>query len=247
MFRVEQQLWWYRSLHDRVLTEIQRQFGQNRALNILDAGCGTGGLLWFLRQQGYTVLHGIDGSTDAVAYCHERGLSVDLVELTQLADYQPEVMNYDVIICNDVFCYITEADMLPLLRELARRLRPGGLFLSNNNAFSVFRGQHDVAVGSARRFVSADFAGLMPAAGLCIRRSTYWSFVLSPLILAIRQWQALQLRLNPTEQVPTSDVALPAPWLNETLYRLVRLEQKLLPRTPFGSSLFLVIAPLRLS
>ena len=78
MFQVEQQLWWYRHLHERVLTEIQRQFGPDRTLNILDAGCGTGGMLSFLRQQGYTRLHGIDGSTDAVAFCHERGLPVDL-------------------------------------------------------------------------------------------------------------------------------------------------------------------------
>lgn len=249
MFRVEQQLWWYRSLHERVLTAIQQQHGPNLTLKILDAGCGTGGLLWFLQQRGYTNLHGIDGSADAVALCHERNLSVDLVDLRQFADYKPDLAGYDVIVCNDVFCYFADADLRVLLRELTRRLRPGsatgspnsirGLLISNNNAFAVFRGQHDVAVGSTRRFVRDDFKELMPAAGLAIGQSTYWSFALSPLILAVRQWQALQLRLRPTAEIPASDINLPASWLNETLYRLVGLEQKLLPRTPFGSSLFL--------
>ncbi len=239
MFRVEQQLWWYRSLHERVLTEITRQFGTRRDLHLLDAGCGTGGLLVFLQQQGYGNAQGIDGSTDAVAFCYERGLSVDLINLTDMSAY--ESGTFDVIVCNDVFCYIDELAMPALLRELASRLKPGGILISNNNAFDVFRGEHDVAVGSARRFVRADFDTLIPAAGLHIHQSTYWSFILSPLILIIRRWQALQLRLNPAKKTVTSDVDLPAPWLNETLYQLVRLEEKLLPRTPFGSSLFLTM------
>lgn len=239
MFRVEQQLWWYRSLHERVLADIKRQFGDRRDLKLLDAGCGTGGLLWFLRQRGYTNLHGIDGSTDAVALCHERNLPVDLVNLAQLAAYQPATVDYDIVVCNDVFCYFADADLLLLIRELSRRLRPGGVLISNNNAFAAFRGQHDVAIGSTRRFVKTDFDELLPAAGLRLRQSTYWSFLLSPLILAVRQWQAWQLRLKPTAAVPDSDIDLPAPWINETLYRLVWLEQKLLPRTPFGSSLFM--------
>ncbi|MBC8151866.1 MAG: class I SAM-dependent methyltransferase [Bacteroidetes bacterium] len=239
MFRVEQQLWWYRSLHERVLADIQRQFGARRDLKLLDAGCGTGGLLWFLHRRGYTNLHGVDGSSDAVALCRERALSVDLVNLTQLATYRPDAVGYDVIVCNDVFCYFNDIDLRALLGELARRAGPGGLLISNNNAFGVFRGQHDVAVGSTRRFVRSDFDWLMSAAGFTIRQSTYWSLALSPLILAVRQWQALQLRLNPAAETPDSDIDLPAPWLNETLYQIVRLEQKVLPRTPFGSSLFL--------
>ena len=140
MFRVEQQLWWYRHLHGRVLTEITKQFGDRRDLKILDAGCGTGGLLDFLRQQGYTNLHGVDGSADAVSFCHERGLPVDLVNLTQLSAYPSDARDYDVIVCNDVFCYFDDVALSVLLRELTRRLQPGGLLISNNNAFTVFRG-----------------------------------------------------------------------------------------------------------
>jgi len=238
MFRIEQRLWWYRILHETVARNLEQRFGPRRDVAILDAGCGTGGLLDFLRKRGYTNLRGIDGSTDAVQFCHERGLDVSLVNLNELVSYSSG-QTYDAIVCNDVFCYFDDPALTRLLTEIAQRLKPGGLLLSNNNAFGVFWGQHDLAIGSTRRFVVADFARLLPLAGLRLINSTYWSLALSPLILLTRQWQRLQLRLGwSRSDQPTSDVYLPHPFVNETLYYVVRAEQRLLPRTPFGSSLF---------
>ncbi len=240
MFRLEGRLWWYRILHERVAGAIGRRFPGNKTLRIFDAGCGTGGLLDYLRKQGYTNLHGVDGATDAVDFCRERGLNVDVLDLNSLATYRFGE-TFDVVICNDVFCYFDDATLAQLLTELRKRLAPGGLLISNNNAFSVFRGAHDLAVGSTRRFIRADFERLTPPAGLQIQSSTYWSLLLSPLILAVRQWQNLQLWLGwQRPNAPTSDVQYPGPFINETLYQLVRLETRILPRTPFGSSLFIV-------
>ena len=243
MFRLEQQLWWYRILHKSVEQALSQRFGSRRDVSILDAGCGTGGMLDYLRQRGYTNLRGIDGSTDAVAFCRERDLDVSLLNLNNLVTYAPG-QTYEVIICNDVFCYFNDPQLTLLLAELARRLKPGGVLISNNNAFAVFYGQHDLAVGSTRRFVRADFERLLPPVRLRIQASTYWSLVLAPLILLIRQWQRLQLRLGVvSSDESASDVYLPGKWVNETFYHLVRAEQKLLRRTPFGSSLFMVVGP----
>ncbi|GAB3801490.1 class I SAM-dependent methyltransferase [Spirosoma humi] len=240
MFRLEGQLWWYRSLHERVGSALQQTFGQHRDIAILDAGCGTGGLLDFLRKQGYTNLRGVDGSADAVAFCQQRKLPVSLINLTDLTGFEPDT-HYDAIICNDVFCYFTDADLRPLLNSLSDRLKPNGILVSNNNAFDLFRGEHDVAVGILRRFVRADFDRLLPHHGLSIQSATYWSFVLSPLILLIRQWQRLPLALGwRSADEAQSDVYLPVSWVNETLYRIVRAEQAWMRRTPFGSSLFMV-------
>ena len=242
MFRLEQQLWWYRILHETVEQALHQQFGTRRNIAVLDAGCGTGGMLDYLRGHGYANLRGLDGSTDAVAFCQERNLNVSLLNLNDLAGFETN-QTYDAVVCNDVFCYFDDPTLIPLLTELARRLKPGGVLISNNNAFKVFQGQHDIAVGVIRRFVLADFEKFMPIAGLRINQATYWSFALSPLILGMRQWQRLQLGLGwrkPEEA--QSDVYLPSAWLNETLYRIVRVEQKLLRRTPFGSSLFMIVS-----
>ncbi|WP_375445423.1 methyltransferase domain-containing protein [uncultured Fibrella sp.] len=243
MFLVEEQLWWYRHLHDLVMQRIQKRFGSRKGLTILDAGCGTGGLLHRLRQAGYTDSRGVDGSVEGVAFCQERGLTVDLLNLNDLSTYIPSGAppdGFDVIICNDVFCYFRDPELNALIGELRRRLRPGGVLISNNNAYNVFKGEHDLAVGSLRRFVKADFEKLAPANGLRIQSATYWSFVLSPLILFIRQWQALQLRLGwRSAGELVSDVELPGALVNRFLYSLVGIERKLIPIAPFGSSLFL--------
>lgn len=242
MFRLEGRLWWYRILHERVADAISQQFPGNMSLRIFDAGCGTGGMLDYLIKQGYTNLHGVDGAADAVDFCRERGLNVDILDLNNLVTYCPG-QTFDVVICNDVFCYFDDAALTELLTQLARRLAPGGLLISNNNAFAVFRGAHDLAVGSTRRFVKADFERLTPKVGLQIQSATYWSFLLSPLILAVRQWQNLQLRLGwQRANGPTSDVADPGSFVNETLYQVVRLENRILPRTSFGSSLFILLS-----
>jgi len=239
MFRVEGQLWWYRILHERVGMALQQHFGLRRDIQILDLGCGTGGLLDFLRRHGYTYLRGIDGSADAVSFCRERNLPVSQMDLKELNNLEP-LEYYDAIVCNDVFCYFTDADLSGLIEQIARRLKPTGILITNNNAFSVFRGQHDLAVGSTRRFVRADFDRLLVPGGLQIHTATYWSLALSPLILLMRQWQNWQLRSGwRSKDNPHSDVYLPPAWLNETLYRIVHIEQKWFPRTPFGSSLFL--------
>ena len=242
MFRLEGRLWWYRILHERVANAISRQFSDSKSLRIFDAGCGTGGMLDYLLKQGHTNLYGVDGAADAVDFCRERGLTVDVLDLNELATYRPGE-TFDVIICNDVFCYFDDLALTKLLTELRKRLAPGGLLISNNNAFWVFRGAHDLAVGSTRRFVIADFERLMPKSGLYIQSATYWSFLLSPLILAVRQWQNLTLRLGwQRADAPTSDVQDPGAFVNETLYQLVRLETRILPRTPFGSSLFALLS-----
>jgi hypothetical protein len=192
----------------------------------------------YLRERGYTNLRGMDGSTDAVAACRERGLTVSLVDLNELGETGDQ---YEAVVCNDVFCYFPGDQLPTLIRKLANRLRATGILISNNNAFDVFRGQHDLAVGIVRRFTLADFRRLLPPTNLRIERSTYWSFLLSPVILFMRQWQNLELRLGwQSPGSAKSDVYLPSPWLNETLYKVVHTEQKLLSQAPFGSSLFIV-------
>ncbi|RYF78825.1 MAG: class I SAM-dependent methyltransferase [Cytophagaceae bacterium] len=239
MFAVEEQLWWYRHLHKQVISRIQARFGQRTDLAIFDAGCGTGGLLHRLRQHGYTNLTGVDGSAEGVVCCRERGLAVNQLDLNDLTSYRPET-TYDVIVCNDVFCYFHDPELQTLLAALRNRLKPGGILISNNNAFSVFWGQHDLAVGSLRRFVRSDFERLSQEVGLRIHFSTYWSLALSPLILLVRQWQALQLRMGwRSAGEPGSDVYLPHPLANRVLYGIVSAEHKLIPSSPFGSSLFL--------
>ncbi len=242
MYAVERSLWWYQVLHGRILYQIQKHFGSTTLnLKILDAACGTGGLLSFLREKGYSNLAGFDYSQHAIDFSRERNLDVGFGDLRKVEDFRP-AERYDVIICNDALYFLTDEEIERTLSIFRERLTQNGLLLVNIHAFNAFAGTHDVAVGSTRRFILADFKRYASAADLHLTYHTYWPFVLSLPILAVRQWQRYQLRrgtLSP--QTIESDVRYPGDLINGTLRFVTKAEQTLLPRAPFGSSLFLVL------
>ncbi|MEZ4903385.1 MAG: class I SAM-dependent methyltransferase [Spirosomataceae bacterium] len=237
MYAVERELWWYKVLHGKVLKAIRQHFS-HQEIAILDAGCGTGGLLSYLKTQGYYSSIGLDGSEDAVAFCKERQLDVSLCRFAAIDDFRPQ-NRYDIIVCNDVFYCLEEEDIECAMQYFRTHLKADGLLILNNNAFRVFYGTHDVAVGGKRRFVLEDLKTIGAKAGFKLVAATYWSFILSPLILVVRQWQAFKLRRGweKPENI-VSDVALPSPLVNQILYRLVEWESTILSKAPFGSSLF---------
>jgi SAM-dependent methyltransferase len=238
MHAVERSLWWYRILHGKVRRALQ-PLGPNAAL--LDAGCGTGGLLEALREAGFTHLTGFDASPDAVEFAQGRGFAVEERLLQDVAGFRSGE-RFDAIVCNDVFCYLPEAEIVAVLRAFGEKLRPGGLVITNNNAFGAFAGAHDVALRIPKRFVKADFQRFAREAGLREVSGTYWSAALSPLILGVRTAQRLALRLGWLKPDGLhSDVKLPPSWVNQTLYALVRAEERMPGRAPFGSSVFMVL------
>lgn len=243
MYEVEDQMWWYRTLHDRVIKEVKTITPDYKNLKILDAGCGTGGLMGKFISEGVKDIQGFDFNEHAVAFSSERGLTVRHDDISIFAANYP-ANSFDVVVSNDVLYQLDDRQLLDALQSIKNVLKPGGLFITNNNAFDIFGGIHDIAVGSKRRFVKSDFETFVAKAeGLRIKKYTYWSLLLSPLILGVRLWQKLQLRLNMVDVTNVkSDVSMPSSGINSLLYKLTTAERAFLPFSPFGSSLFLVIS-----
>ncbi|MDB6005729.1 MAG: Methyltransferase type 11, partial [Prosthecobacter sp.] len=108
--------WWYavlRSLVERTLA--------GRRGHLLDAGCGTGGMLESLRSQ--TSVTGIDISEQAVSYCHQRGLH--MVELGCVESLPFADETFDVVLSLDVL-YHAQVNEKRALAEMCRVLRPEG-------------------------------------------------------------------------------------------------------------------------
>ncbi len=242
MFNAERQLWWYRILHQKVGRIINNHFPNQKNIDILDAGCGTGGMLAHLKDKGFTHIEGFDFSEDGVQFSQSRGLKVVHFDLTKVADYQP-AKKFDVIVCNDVFTYFDDATIISILSSFKEKLKPGGIFITNNNAHQAFAGIHDVVVGGQKRFVKEDMERLAQKAQLQLKYATYWSFALAPLIMTVRAWQRYQIKQGKVDfSKQSSDVAVPPAFINEPLYWLVKLEEKILGRGPFGSSIFTVMS-----
>jgi trans-aconitate methyltransferase len=239
MYQAEEKLWWYRVLHEKVLAEIHAKYASNKAVSILDIGCGTGGLMSILRQSNYQNIQGIDYADASIYFSKLRNLNVQkcsIDDIQTVFKYQ----KFDVIICNDVFYCLDKLQIFKALTSIDTLLKPTGIFLSNNNSFDFFYGSHDIAVGGKWRFSLKDFQEFTAKTALKIQYHSYWTSVLSPLVLSIRISQQIQLKLgliNTSKLV--SDVSVPPDWLNNFFYKVVKIEEKILKKGFFGSSLFL--------
>lgn len=242
MYEVERKLWWYQVLHGKVLHQLQKQFNTRPGeLKILDAACGTGGLLSFLKEKGYTSITGFDYSQHAIDFSNERSLPVSFGDLKNVNAFRPGE-TFDMISCNDALYFLTDNEIVEALKAFKDRLNINGLLIVNIHAFEAFSGTHDLAVGSQRRFRLEQFQAYSKAAGLKISYSTYWPFALSLPILAVRQWQKFRIRNSQlkVEEVD-SDVKYPGDLVNGILKAVTKAESAILPGAPFGSSLFMTM------
>jgi SAM-dependent methyltransferase len=230
--------WWYRCLHDLVLSHIESRF-KSKEVKIIDAGCGTGGLLSYLAEQGYDKVRGFDGSQIAVDICKKRNLDVFKGDLKAFSSYFSS-SSADVIICNDALYFFNPADQRTIIRSMISVLKPCGLLLINLPALIAFKGIHDIRVAIPHRVNKAEVRGLLKDIHVHISLM-YWPFLLSPLIWLARFFQRIKMRSNVNFEV-RSDVRRPNAFLNSMLYIITKTENRILKSNkPFGSSLFIVL------
>jgi SAM-dependent methyltransferase len=200
-------------------------------LNILDAGCGTGGNSAHLRAYGRVT--GVDFSADALRFAAERPglrLARASVEALPFAD-----ASFDLVLSNDVLCHLGVASDAVAVREFARVLRPGGVLFLQLPAYEWLRSHHDAAVHTGHRYTAAEMRALLRAGGLRPRRVTYANAALLPAAAA---WRVLHRLLPDRAEDARSDVRPVAGPLNAVMRAVLDLESRLLARRnlPWGLS-----------
>lgn len=113
---------------------------QNKKAKILDAGCGHGSVVYFLQQQGYENVIGIDISQEQIAVGQKLGVkNIKVADIRQYLDnYKNE---FDLISLLDVLEHFDKNEILPVLGKIHKALRPGGkLMIRTTNAESIFSG-----------------------------------------------------------------------------------------------------------
>jgi len=97
----------------------------NKDAEIFDVGCGTGLTCWFLADNGYKALDGIDLSPDMVRVAGEQGIYRDLIVGDVNQPIKRATASYDGVISSGTF---THGHVGPEpLDDIFRILRPGGV------------------------------------------------------------------------------------------------------------------------
>src|SRR5947209_4903010 len=93
---------------------------------VLDIGCGSGQLLYFLRQQGFTDLVGIDLDRTQVEIGRELGLDCRCVPVHEfLGDGGDGSKPYGVVAMLDILEHFTREELFPILEAVSARMAPG--------------------------------------------------------------------------------------------------------------------------
>ena len=241
MAEVEAEMWWYTSLHASLIDTIQSFFGDNKQIRILDAGCGTGGFLRYLRRHGYANSVGLDISDIAVDFSRKQGFDVIKGSISDRSVLN-KIGKVDVIVSMDVICSLPdEAQRGIFLREAECLLHDGGLMIIQTPAFACLGGIHDMAVGVNKRYTKREMHRMLKQADIPHYSLRYRLMLLTPMIFVVRTLQRLRLKLG--KDVPIeSDVKMPSPMVNTVLSLLQRMEDRWLPFRPFGTSLQILIS-----
>src|SRR3990172_2667735 len=120
LYLLEDTHWWYRGLRESVLRFLAQP--DLEQIRVLDAGCGTGGLLAALQIHG--TIYGMDISQEALAKCRQRGLQ-PLIRGSVTHIPFPD-RSLDCILSLDVLYHSEVDDDEGALREFHRVLRTSG-------------------------------------------------------------------------------------------------------------------------
>jgi SAM-dependent methyltransferase len=226
MDRAEARMWWYRALHVRVLEALRPAHGV-----LLDAGCGTGGLLAALaRARPDLQPVGLEWA-EAAARRAASKVAAPVVR-GSVNDLPFASGSFDAATLADVLCHAAVRPDVALA-ELRRVLRPGGLLVVNMPAYDWLLSAHDRRVHNVRRSTRSQLRALLAEAGFAPQRARYWNGLLLPAMVARRK---LLSKLMGDRRNSASDVAVFSPWLDATFAAVTEIEHRLPFALPAGGS-----------
>jgi SAM-dependent methyltransferase len=231
LFELEDQFWWFVGMREISLKLLDRYLPPNEKRIILDAGCGTGGMLPHLSHYGSTV--GVDLFPEALEYAGRRTPKrLARASVTRLP-FAGET--FDLVTSFDVIYHRAVGDDEQALAETARVIRPGGHLLIRVPAFDRLRSRHDEAVHTERRYSREELVEKLQRAGLQPVYTTYANFFLFPAAIAKR----LSERLFPRRKTG-SEVQQTLSPLNALFTYILKLELKLIKRVKLPTGLSLI-------
>lgn len=228
-------MWWYRGLRTLTADLLARALARTQPAGpVLDAGCGTGGMLARLAGvvSGQRTL-GLE--FDAIAAglaANKSGRPVIRGSANELPVKDGTLAAY---VSLDVLCH-EGVDPGRALAEARRCLAPGGVAILNLPAYGWLLSAHDRRVHNARRFTRPEARRLLTANGFRVLRASYWNTLLFPLMLLHRLIERGDAASDVHDYPAWQDAVF------STALALERATIRLGISLPFGGSLIVVAA-----
>lgn len=123
----------------------------------LDFGCGSGRVARHLAgSEGIASLTGLDVDGEAIGWC-ARHLDGRFLTIDPKPPTSVETASIDVVYCISVFTHLDEEPQREWLGEVARVLRPGGLFLVSTHPPALTYNRPDLTEADHRRLAERGF------------------------------------------------------------------------------------------
>ncbi|HKY20996.1 MAG TPA: class I SAM-dependent methyltransferase [Vicinamibacterales bacterium] len=233
-FHAEQRHFWFRGFKRFVAPLLTHATEGLVRPRLLDAGCGTGANLAFLRQYGTPF--GLELHWRGLRFGRESGL-------TRLAQGTVSALPFassslDVVLSFDVLYCLHQPDEQAAIAEMYRVLRPGGALIVNVAAMKMLRGDHSILGGEVHRYTRRELRSRLELAGFLVTRITYTNAFLFPITVVVRVAQ--RLRGLKTGDQNQGDFHVPPAPVNALLSGALAVESTLVAagiNMPFGSSL----------
>lgn len=227
--------WWFvnryriiRKIIDKILA------GKNNRFNLLDLGCGTGGLLSKVRELKQLKAFGSDISKSGLNFCLKRGLSeVIQADVMKLPFKEGSL---DLVLCCEVLDHST-VEIKEALKGIYRICKKGAWVIISDVAFEFLKSEHDRVYHTKHRFNIKEMRQEVGDAGFIISRITYYNFIFFPVLGLIRIF-----RNYIKNKEKGSDLKETRPFFNNLLIKVLILERLLLNvcDMPWGSSLLCI-------
>ena len=216
--------WWWRAREQIVLGLVRDLAPPGGYGHILDIGCGDG--LLFDRLASHGLVEGVEPDRRLVLQPeHTSGL----IHLRPFDPTFDSGKRYGLVLMLDVLEHMDEP--VAAVRNVARIMAPGGIFLVTVPAFLGLWTSHDVLNDHRTRYTRRRLESVLEAPGLQIQFSRYMFRWLTLAKLAVRAKEALFGGEPKTPVIPPEPV-------KRALLTLTNLEELMLGRLPlgFGSS-----------
>lgn len=177
---LEESLWWFAGMREITAALLDPLIAVKGDYLILDAGCGTGGNLeWLRRYSKQKNIVGIDVDSDAISFSHKRGH--ERLAQASVCGLPFQDASFDLVTSFDVLVQLPdEGADAAALREMHRVLRDGGILFVRVAAYEWMRSGHDQALATHYRYNLATLKEKIESAGFEVLRSTYANSLLLP-------------------------------------------------------------------